>query len=480
MIYRALAFLIGISVLVSGLLIAPSFELQISSGNAEGSYSVKAVDQSVVCPGPLIKSGGSDGTKIGVFKKTGAAEVRTSVAAEGELEISELNSKQREALALETNRQTVDFSFNEPIELRVISSTSEQGSLALSGIQQQLVQVDGLAGFAAASCGESANDFWIIGGSTETAREALLLLFNPSPIDATVDLRIFTDLGEAKVSGLSGISVLARSSIVLPLSSFVPGAGKIAVQVQSESAKLAGWIQQKSVRGTSPQGVDLIGANPGAGKELVIPGFVIRGSEQIARLSALEGNSDSGHALRVFAPEGAQITIQVVSADPEAFGAVFVGEVAEGTVEDFPILELEDGDYSVFISADKPVFASLHAARASGTENPTLDFAWINPAEEVSGTRAIVLPNTSQSILMIANPGSAPADVEVVDLISGASQTLNVLSTGTISLEVSGVISISSTDQVYAGVTVLRDGGISDLEILDPRNIGSEVRVVFR
>lgn len=479
MLPRIIAFLVGISLLVSGLLFAPNLNLQITSGSAEESFSVKPVDQALVCPGPLIRSGGSDGTKIGVFKQTGQAELRASVFADGALEVSELNSKNRDEIDLGSKRQNLEQLISQPIELRVSSADSKQGSMALSAIQQQLVSLDGFGGFAAANCQLPNNDFWIIGGSTETSREALLLLANPSPIDATVDLRVFTDLGEATVSGLSGISVLAKSSVVLPLSSFVPGSGKLAIHIQSQGAKLVGWLQQKSVRGTIEQGVDLIGSNPGASNNLVIPGFIVRGAKEIAELASIEENSDAGSFLRVFAPEGAQVTVQVVPADSEGFGAVFVGEIASNTVEDFPISELEDGDYSVFISSDKPIFSALHAARAT-LENPTLDFAWINPAERLTSPRAIALPAITQSLLTLANPDSQPADVEIVELETGLSLTVTIPSTGTFTLEVSSLVSISTNDFIFAAVTLLRDGGISDLEILDPKNIGSEVRVIFR
>jgi hypothetical protein len=358
--------------------------------------------------------------------------------------------------------------------------SASQGSLVIAGSSTQLAAISSMRGLAAASCQQPSNDFTIVGGSTLAGRESLMVLTNPSPIDATADLRVFTDLGEVKVSGLSGISVPAQSTTTVSLASFAPTVPSLAVQVLSQGAKLAGWIQARAVSGTQARGVDWISPNPQASELMVLPGLVIRGTKVINEAVGEQEKSDAGHALRVFAPEGANVTVQVVSSEADIFGAVFTGIIEPGTVSDFPIAELEDGDYSVFVSSDKPVFSALRVARGNSDATPRLDFAWLSPAEELVSDRAVAIRSEGDSILVLANSGTVSATVSIQTLRSGATERVLVPALGTATLNLSRPVSISKSAGVFATVVVLIEGQISDLDVRDPKNLGSEVKVRFR
>jgi hypothetical protein len=212
----------------------------------------------------------------------------------------------------------------------------------------------------------------------------------------------------------------------------------------------------------------------------VLPGLVIRGTRVINQIIASEENSDAGHALRIFAPEGANVTVQIVSSEADVFGAVFTGIIEPGTVSDFPIAELKDGNYSVFVSADKPVYSGLRVARGNPGASPRLDFAWVAPAEELLTDRAVAIPADGDSILVLGNTGSTASTVLVQNLRTGSSVRVSVPTLGSAAVDLSGPVSISQAPGVYATVAVLIEGQISDLDIRDPRNLGSEVKVRFR
>jgi hypothetical protein len=252
------------------------------------------------------------------------------------------------------------------------------------------------------------------------------------------------------------------------------------VQVLSQGAKLAGWIQARSVSGTQALGVDWISPNPQAAEQMVLPGLVIRGTKVINDSVSAEENSDAGHALRIFAPEGANVTVQIVSSEADTFGAVFTGIIEPGTVSDFPIAELKDGDYSVFVSSDKPIYSALRVARGNPGGTPRLDFAWVSPAEELVSDRAVAIGSDGDSILVLANSGTAAETVLVQNLRSGAGVSVSVPALGSATVDLSGPASISKSAGVYATVVVLVEGQISDLDVRDPKNLGSEVKVRFR
>ena len=482
MIFRIVSFISVAAVLAAGLVFAPKVDLTVSFDSASGSYSVKPADMQLVCPGPLFRSGGDSGTKLNVIERWGSADLFYTADGTGQLEQKSIPESSVSNIELGGSRVFGSSSLGDGASLTNLNSdqSASQGSLVIAGSSTQLAAISSMRGLAAASCQQPANDFTIVGGSTLAGRESLMVLTNPSPIDATADLRVFTDLGEVKVSGLSGISVPAQSTTTVSLASFAPTVPSLAVQVLSQGAKLAGWIQARAVSGTQTRGVDWISPNPQASELMVLPGLVIRGTKVINEAVGEQEKSDAGHALRIFAPEGANVTVQVVSSKADVFGAVFTGIIESGTVSDFPIAELKDGDYSVFVSSDKPVFSALRVARGNSDATPRLDFAWLSPAEELVSDRAVAIRAEGDSILVLANSGTASATVSIQTLRSGATEKVLVPALGTATLNLSRPVSISKAAGVFATVVVLIEGQISDLDVRDPKNLGSEVKVRFR
>jgi hypothetical protein len=481
MIFRIVSFVCVSALLAAGLLLAPSVDTRVEFAPTSGSFTVKPADLSLVCPGPLFRSGGNSGTNLSKIERSGSADLFYTGAGSGELELRSVSKSANSTTELGSSRVFGSSSLDDASILTNLNAaaTDPQGSSVLTGSSAQLSAISSMRGLAAASCQLPSNDFMIVGGSTLAGRESVLVLVNPSPIDATADIRIFTDLGEVKVSGLSGLSIPAQSTTAISLASFAPTVPALAVAVQSQGAKLAGWIQARAVRGTAAAGVDWISPNPNATENPVLPGLVIRGTKVINDEVSGEENSDAGHALRIFAPEGANVTVQIVASDADTFGAVFTGIIEPGTVSDFPITELENGNYSVFVSSDKAVYSALRVARGNSGAVPKLDFAWISPAEELFSDRAVSIPSEGDSILVLANTATVASTVLVQNLRTGSGVKVSVPASGTATLKLSGPVSISESVGVYATVALLIEGQISDLDVRDPRNLGSEVKVRF-
>jgi hypothetical protein len=489
LITKLVALIGTFGLLVAGSLFLPTQSLQIGIDPLDSSYSVKAVDQLLVCPGAIVRSGGEKGTKLGVFDRLGQASISVTAdgAGTGVLETSKLVSPTKlNSSELPEDRLFSETSESEALSLKISGRTDEtdQGSSLLIASQSQLVVSDSIKGLASTNCQQPTSEFWLVGGSTAAGRESLLILTNPSPIDATADLRIFSNLGEVKVGGLSGISVLANSTLIVSLASYAPDVKELAVQVKSQAAKLAGWIQQKAIRGTSAAGLDIISPESNLSTSKVIPGFVIRGSKDSKKLFNISDDYfDVRNIIRVFAPEGqaANITIQVIATASDTFGAVLTGVVEPGTVQDFNIDDLEDGEYSVFISSDQPILASARAVRSDPEANPGTDFVWLSSAEEISNPRTIAAPALGQKILVLANSSDQIVSTSVLDLISGETKLVSIPAFGTASIEVLNSVSISPNDGfVFGSLVILSEGQISSVSITDPKNIGSDVQVNFR
>jgi hypothetical protein len=481
-ILRVLVFILVSAFVSAGTIFAPSVVLNVNFDSVSGSYSVKPADLQLVCPGAVFRTGGDSGTSVGRVDRIGSASAIVSVLGSGELEIKDVSGSGLDTLQLGSNRLVESFSLQDARSLTNLNSSadSEQGSVALTGITSQLVDTESLRGLAAASCHQPSNEFFLIGGSTAAGREALLVLTNPSPIDAVADLTIFTELGKVEVSGLAGISVPARSTTVLSLASFAPTVPTLAVQVQSQGAKLAGWIQQRTTRGTAAQGLDWVSPSLPPAEFSVIPGLVIVGTKAINQVVASEENSDAGHALRIFAPDGANITVQIIPSEEDVFGAVLTGLVEPGTVQDFPIEELLDGNYSVFISSDQPIYSGLRVARGNPRAIPRVDFAWLSPAQELLTDRALAIPDSGNTILVLANSRDQELVARVKNFGTGSIERISVPALGTATVLLTGPSQIFQADGIFATAVVLAEGQISDLEVRDPRNLGTKVSVLFR
>jgi hypothetical protein len=486
MITRALALIATSALLAVGLLFAPQVNLSVDLGSASGSFDVKPADQSVVCPGPLFVTGGASGTDLGAFDRTGSTTLRYSADGTGLLEIKSVAAGDPGVVSLGSGRIYSVSEIGNATELKNTGAAagSPQGSMVVTGTTTQLVGLDSMRGLAAASCQQPSNDIWLVGGSTATGREALLILTNATPIDATADLKIFTDLGEIEVAGLSGISVLANSTSVIPLASFAPSVSTLAVQVQASGAKLAGWIQHRVMNGTESLGVDLVSPSPMPQLVSVIPGFVVRGTEAINQVAVTEGISDAGHLLRVFAPTGANVTVQIVSTSAEVFGAVLTGVIEPGAVQDFPITELLDGNYSIFVTTDQPVFATAKAAIGNDEGTPRIDFTWQSAAEPITTSRAIItsgiVPPEGASYVVLGNPENESRSATVTSLETGSATVVSVPAIGSVEVAITGAVAISSDSEIFAAVALLFNGQNSSLAIYDPTNLGNSVQVRFR
>jgi hypothetical protein len=486
MISRAIALIATSLLLATGLVFAPPVTVTIDLGSASGSFDVKPADQSVVCPGPLFVSGGASGTDLGAFDRTGSTTLRYSADGTGLLEVKSIAAGDPGVVSLGSGRIYSVSEIANATELKNTGTAagSPQGSMVVTGSTTQLVAIDSMRGLAAASCQQPSNDIWLVGGSTAPGREALLILTNPTPNDATADLKIYTDLGEIEVAGLSGISVLANSTTVISLASFAPTVATLAVHVQASGAKLAGWIQHRVMNGTESLGVDFVVPSPPTQLVSVIPGFVVRGTEAINQVAVTEAVSDAGHSLRVFAPTGANVIVQIVSTSPDVFGAVITGVIEPGTVRDFPITDLLDGNYSVFVTSDQPVYATAKAAMGNDEGTPRIDFTWLSAAEPITSSRALmtsgIVPPDGASYIVFGNPLNETRSATVTSLETGVKTVVAVPALGSSSLGITGAVAISSDSEIFASVALLSGGQISSLAINDPTNIGNSFLVRFR
>lgn len=430
-----------LSVLISGTLLAPKLELQIGEVPVPAALDVKARDLNLVCPGSLFKAGGAQGTTLGNFEQVGNVSY-----------VSQFNSIDGASVASADGAYTVTAS----------ASGANQGSVLLNASQFQNAAGATLKGLAATNCQLPSNDIWLLGGSTTTGRESLLILRNTTQVDSTVSLQIFSEAGSVDAPGLNGIAVVAGKTTVVPLSGVVPKTKSFAVHVNANGGAVAAWVQQRTVRGLTPGGVDYVSPSPQFSKQQVIPGIFIRGSAQAAKLIAANADFDDlAPVVRVFVPgeANATVTVQVVGATAKTFGTVVRSTVNAGSVADLEIPGLKDGNYVALVSADVDVQSSVRLSRITETAGP--DFTWIPAAEKFTGKRNQTVPSAGISKLCIYNEKTGA--IEILELTPGSTYSF-----------------VGSENPIYANLITDIGGTVANLSVLDQKNAGGKVSVNVR
>ena len=454
------------------LLSTPSVEPQV--------HEVSAKDLQITCAGPAFVPGGKNQTSVSTFIRAATASASLSYSASKGTSLKGYSSKPVTGFDV---RQDIFKKLTKESSFTVLDETGKtaQGSELLAVNQIQFARNKSLRGLLAAPCLRPQSEFWLVGGSTAVGREALLVLTNPTSIDSTVDLEIFTENGTSNSAGLSGISVPANKTTVVPISSFVLRAESIAVHVISRGGSITALIQQKAVRGNSAAGADYISPAPQASTKAIIPGILIRGSKDSAKFkSTADKYSDIEQMLRVFVPgkKDATITFQVLGTSSETFGTVLSVTAIAGKVTDFPIPALDDGDYFGILDSDVPVNSSVRLVRSKTIPGAYTDFSWINPAEAFTTPRYIAVPKVGISKLSVTNASDKPTTIsikiggETVKRTIGASSTEVIRATPGLSMGI-----IPSDQEVFANLVIDIDGRIGVIPVLDDKNISGQVEV---
>jgi hypothetical protein len=270
--------------------------------------------------------------------------------------------------------------------------------------------------------------------------------------------------------------VPAGKVTVLPLSAFAPKAETFSIQVSSRGAELGIWLQQKTVRGLTPGGLDLIGLAAEPNKVQDIPGVFLRGTTAITKLSIEDTDfNDTKPILRVTVPgdKAANFTAQVQGADGSSFGNVIQGTVPAGSTRDFPLEDLADGNYSVHLTSDIPVVAASRFSRISGSKP---DFTWAQAVAPSKLNAGFTAASGATTKLSIVNGNESPAQA----ILNGRTLTIPANSNLVFNLAAGTNYKLSSNLQISASQVVDFHGGIANLPVLDYRSVGGTLKITVR
>lgn len=362
----------------------------------------------------------------------------------------------------------------------VLVSPPDEGATStplVAAAQSQVVESSEFVGLAAAACLVASGESWLVGGATTVGRTTLLTLTNPTEVPATVDLEIFGEDGSVAAPGTNGIIVPAGSQRILSLAGFIPGLQSPVVRVLSRGGQVVANLQQVTVRGLVPGGLDIVEPAAAPSTRVIIPGLLLDDVVAVEELLGGAGAEDLVSALRVFVPgtDPATVTVSLTPEDAGGAGSSFTIELAGGRATDLPLLELANGSYTVEVLATVPVLAGLRvsAAGASG-----IDFLWRAAAPELTTETLIAVPQGVSASVHLANPTQVDAEVT---LDGEGTPDIRVLVPGGAAARVPVVPGSSylatGFERIQISVSLTDDGMIAGYSIQPPAVSATPIRV---
>lgn len=490
-----LALVLLVAALSVGSVFSPGFTVDIGRLPAAAEQQAKAADLNLVCPGAAYRAGGFGGDKLGEIDQIGSAEVNSiGWARTAKVTSTELSGPNGSAEVPATLGIIQRMSRPTSVISADASGKLEQGSQLLNITTLQLQGEDTFSGLLAASCQKPATELWFVGGDTTVGREALLIVTNPSKVDAQIDITAFANGGQVKADGLEGLAVPAGKTLVLPLASDLINQATLALHVQATGGSVAAWLQQRVVRGTLAGGSDFIAPATELGKNLMIPGLLLRGSADAATIIRTRpAYADQTPMLRVFAPpigngsaKTFTVTAQIFGATAKTFGTVLRQTVTAGAVTDIPITGLADGDYVAFVSAEQPIRAAIRLPRTNKAKSPATDFAWLQAGESLAGLRAFRVPQSGVTKLSLGNSGKSEVSFELGNpeqVLAGTAPTVKLAAGAvrTIGLTAGAMVWLKTdATTLRANLVIDVDSAVATLPITDYKNLPSQLLVSVR
>ncbi|WP_308468157.1 DUF5719 family protein [Rathayibacter soli] len=462
---RAVAGLVGIGVAAAAVIAATWLPLpSVTAAIPSQTVTPVPADQQRTCPGPLLElaADSTDATASSAF----GSPASVFDASPGEAQTS----------SLKTPDDHLGGHFGAPKVVSVSAKPGESAAPLIAGAQSQTAVQEDLAGFAAAGCGDASRSSWLVAGASDLGQTSLVLLSNPTAVQASVNLSVYAESGEIQAPGAQGILVDAGSQRVIALAGIAPNVKAPVVHVESTGGSVVATLQQSVVRGLTPGGVELAAPTSAPAKHQVISGLVIAGLA--AQAGAVDGYADTMPALRVLVPGGKPATVRV-GITPEkgtAGGTSTQATLQPKTAQELPLDNLVNGSFTVTVDADQPVVV---AARVSTSGPAGNDFAWYAASDALVGDTMIAVAPGPGATVHLTNPTTTDATVSLHSTAGASEQTVTVAANSAVAVAVRTGLTytLGGVKGLYASVSYGGSGLSSSFPVEPPGALASPIAV---
>lgn len=268
-----------------------------------------------------------------------------------------------------------------------------------------------VVGEGAARCSDRASSSWFFAaGASTLGVDERLMIYNPFPDEAVVQVTFLTETGEERKGGLADVPVPAKSSTEINVSRFIGLERTLAVRIDTERGRVVAWRMLFDDPDGGPAGVQMsLGAAASSDTWFFPDGAVGPGADE--RISVMNpGTEEATVNISLSGGEGDLI-------QPEDLVGL---EITPGTartlaLNDFLTREekalggvsaVVQSTNGVGIVAERSVRYNTTTVSGSAAEMgaPRASKEWLLPP-------ATLTPSTDTVVVM--NPSSAPAEVSL-------------------------------------------------------------------
>jgi len=377
-----------------------------AASRAPRLLALPTVAPAVVCPGPetsIVPAGSTPQPPAGVVALTAAA-AGTGAARAALLPLADGASDGAADPAapflggdVRVVQQTTGV--RQPVLLTAGPDAGGTGAAAGTGpaagtgvaaVQTTLARTGDRRGLAALACPAATTDAWLVGGATTAGRRARLLLLDPTPAPAVVDVVVLGPRGPLDLPSARGVVVAPGRARALQLDALAPGLDRLAVHVVARRGRVAAVLDDSRLDGATPAGVDDVPVAAPPARSQTVPGVVV---------PVVPPGDVATAVVRLAVPGGEDAVVHLHLAGPRGDTLLprnGVVTVPAGSVVDVPLTGLAAGGYAVLAEADVPVVAGA-LVRVSGPpagplRRPAADIAWTAAAPPLPGDALVAVP----------------------------------------------------------------------------------------
>lgn len=427
-VQRGLRVLSGVAVLaLATATVVGASRLPAPRSAADGPalVAVPASAATAVCPGPLIMPKASSNARFNPAPVPPATSVSVLSAPD------EGTSGAGTVRALSSSAVLAPLSLDVPSAaltgttgpVVVRAEPGSTGGARVAATAVGLVTDGDLRGLSAETCTAPTSDAWLVGGSTDLGRTAVLVLVNPGSTAAEVGVEAWGPNGRLDLAGGSQV-VPPHGSRSVTLEAVAAAQRSIAVHVRATGGQVSAWVQDGAVRGFTPAGADLVVPGSAPAQRVTVPGLLVEASTV---------DSPGAPVLRLLAPgaSGTRATVSLLGSDgPVTLPGAGTVDLAAGSVTDLPLGGLPAGQYTVVVEADQPVVAAAEYSRV-GTPGaldtqPRVERAWAAAAPPAAGL-VVPAPGTVDTLVVGAVPRSGDPTAQGSGAAASVTGTLRLL-----------------------------------------------------
>jgi hypothetical protein len=404
---------------------------------------VPVVAASVVCP-DVRQVNGTVASRV----SAGAAG---SGAGTGTLAVATLGDPSSVLPLTRSGTALTDLGLGVPTDALEVEAT---GDLA-PGLEVESItrgSQGGPRGLAGTRCDAAGVEHWFVGGGTRVGETSVLVLANPDPQQALVDVAVFGEAAAADEAPGRGLVVPGGGRLLVALNDLAPDLSSLTVHVEARRGRVAAGVLTSRVSGRIAQGLEWAPAAQPPAVRAVVPGLV-QGPGTRRVLVSNPGDVATTVSLDLTTTDGQDSPPDLAEIAVPARRVVAI-DLSE---------QVAAGSAAVTVrSAGGPVLAVGLVVDTRG--GPVADFALAGSATPL--TRVAMLsdltlaPSIESTLVLSAVDAGATVRVTAVPVAGGTSavrgpQTLRVPGGSTRELKLSSFVAPGATARLVVQVEVL-------------------------